>query len=91
MMDTQTPQPEVTGSESSQTTGVSTDSSHNGTQHERSHQLVHHNATYAASKHMTQDANSKIVRKTWSSMNKKQHGIACEYLHTVVNGREITV
>jgi len=70
-MDTQTPEPEVTGSESSRTTGVLADSSHNGAQQERRHQLVHRNAANAATNHMTQDAQLKIVCKTGSSKNKK--------------------
>jgi len=40
---------------------------------------------------MTQDAHLKIVRKTGSSTNTKQHGVWCEYIHTVVNGRQLII
>jgi hypothetical protein len=90
-MDTQTPQPGVTGSESSRTTGVSADTSDHGTQQEWRHLLVHRDAANAATEHMTQDAHLKIVRKTGSSKNKKQHAIGCEYMYSVVNGRQITI
>ena len=40
---------------------------------------------------MTQDAHVKIVRETGRSTNKKQHAVSCEYIHTVVNGRQLTV
>jgi hypothetical protein len=90
-MDTETPQPGVTGSESSRTTGVSADTSHHGTQPERRLQLVHRDAANPATKHMTQDAHLKIVCKTGSSKNQKQHAIGCEYIYTVVNGCQITV
>jgi hypothetical protein len=49
-----------------------------GTQHELRPKLVHHDAANAATKHMTQDAHLKIVRKTGSSINKKQHAVGCE-------------
>jgi len=72
-------------------TGVSSDTSHNGTQQERRHQLVNCNAANAASKHMTQDAHLKIVFETRSSKNQTQHEIGCKYIHTMVNGGQITV
>jgi len=40
---------------------------------------------------MTQDAHSKIVRKTGSSKNMKQHAIGCEYIHIKVNDGQLTV
>jgi hypothetical protein len=90
-MDTQTHHPGVTGSEPSQTMGVSANTSHNDTQQEHRHQLVHQNAANAATKHMTQDAHLKIVRKISSSNNKEQHAIGCEYIYTVVNCHPITI
>jgi hypothetical protein len=33
----------------------------------------------------------KIVRKTGSSTNKKQHAVGCEYIHSGVNGRQLTI
>jgi hypothetical protein len=90
-MDTQTPQPGVMGSESSRTTGALADTSHHGIQPERGHQLVRCDAANAATKHMTQDAHLKVVRKTGSSKNKKQHAIGCEYIYSVVNRHRINV
>ena len=40
---------------------------------------------------MTQDAQWRMVHKTGSSTDKKQHAVGCEYIHTVVNGRQLTV
>jgi hypothetical protein len=88
-MHIQTPQPGVTRSELSRTTGVSADTSHNGTQQERRLQLGHCDAAHAATKHMTQSAHFIIVRKTGSSKNLKQYGIGCAYMYTVVNSRQI--
>jgi len=90
-MNTQTSQPGVTGSESSRKTGISSDTLHNGTQEICSHHFVHRKDANAATNHKTQDANSKIVCKTGISKNKKQHTIACEYIHTMVNGQQMTV
>jgi hypothetical protein len=62
-----------------------------GPQQQRRYQLAHREAAYAATKHMTEDAHLKIIRKTGRSMNKKQHAVGCEYLHTAVNSRQLTV
>jgi len=40
---------------------------------------------------MTRDVHLKIVHKTGSSKNKKQHAVECEYICIEVNGREWTV
>jgi hypothetical protein len=52
-----------------------------GTQQEPRHQLVHRDAANAATKHMTQDAHLKIVHRTDSRRNQKQHVVGCEYIH----------
>jgi hypothetical protein len=59
-----------------------------GTQPEYRLQLVHREAANAATKHITDDAHLKIVRKSGSSTNMKQHAVGCEYLHTTVNSRQ---
>jgi len=46
-----------------------------GTQQQCRHKSGHRDAANVATKHMTQDAYSKIVRKTGSSKNKKQHAV----------------
>jgi len=40
---------------------------------------------------MTEDAYLIIICKTGSSRNKKQHAVGCEYNHTVVHSRQLTV
>jgi len=90
-MDTQSPQPGPSGFESSWLAGALTNSSLIGTQHERRHQLVYCDAANAATRNMTQDAHLKIVRKTGSSTNKKQHAVRCEYIHPVVKVCQFTV
>jgi hypothetical protein len=40
---------------------------------------------------MTQVAHFQIICKTASSTNKKPHVVECEYINTVVNGRNVTV
>jgi len=53
--------------------------------------LVHRDTANAATKHMTQDAHLKVVRKTGSSKNKKHHAVGCEYIHIEVNGRQLPI
>jgi hypothetical protein len=62
-----------------------------GTQQERRHKLVHRDAADAATKHMTQDAKLKIVRKTGSWRNKKHHAVGCEYIHIDAIGGQLTI
>jgi len=90
-MDTQPPQPGPSGSKSGQLADASSNMSLIGTQQERRHQLVHRKAADAATKHMTEDAHLKILRKTGSSTNKKQHAVGCKYLHTAVNSHQLTI
>jgi len=59
-----------------------------GTQQERRPKLVHRDAADATTKHMTQDAHLKIIRKTGSRRNKKQHAVGCEYIHIDAIGRQ---
>jgi hypothetical protein len=40
---------------------------------------------------MTQDAHLKIVRKTGSRRNKKQHAVGCEYINIDVIGGQLPV
>jgi hypothetical protein len=62
-----------------------------GTQQECRHKLVHHDVATVAIKHMTQDVHLKIVRKSGSSKNKKQHAVGCEYILIERNGSPQTV
>jgi hypothetical protein len=40
---------------------------------------------------MTQGAHLKIVRKTGSSKNKRQHAVGGEYIDIEANGGQLTV
>jgi len=66
--------------------GATTDMDILGTQQERRHKVVHHNAADAATKHTTQNAHLKMVRKTWSSKNMNQHDVGYEYIHIEAKG-----
>ena len=90
-MDTQPAQPGPSRSKSSRLAGTLSNTSLIGTQQERRHQLLHRDAANAATKNMTHDTHLELVRKTGSSANQEQHAVGCEYLHTVVNGRQLTV
>jgi hypothetical protein len=48
-----------------------------GTEQDHRLKSVHHDAANAATKHITQDAHLKIVHKTGSSKNLKQHAVGC--------------
>jgi len=90
-MDTQRPPPGESGSNTGRLPGATSNTEILGTQQERRHKLVHHDAADAASKHMTQDADLKIVRKTGSRRSKKQHAVGCEYIHIDTIGCQLTV
>jgi len=38
-----------------------------------------------------EDAHLKIIRKTGSRKNKKQHAVGCEYIHIEAKGGQLTV
>jgi len=90
-MDAQPPPPGESGSNHGRLAGATSNTDNLGIQQERRHKLVHHDAANAATKHMTQDAHLKIVRKTGSRKNKKQHAFGCDYIHFEVKGGELTV
>jgi hypothetical protein len=90
-MDTQPPPEGESGSNTGRLAGTTSNTELHGTQQERRHKLVHRDAASVATKYMTQDAHLKIVRKTGSSQNKKQHAVRCEYIHIVANGGQLTV
>jgi hypothetical protein len=87
-MDTQQHTPGESESNSGRLAVATTNTDILGTQQERRHKLVHRDAADAATKHMTQDAHLKIVRKTESSKNNKQHAVGCEYIHIEANGSQ---
>jgi len=78
------------GSNTGRLAGTTSNTELLGTQRERRHNLVHRDAANVATKHMTQDAHLKIVRKTGSSKNKKQHAVGCKYILIVANGGQLT-
>jgi len=88
-MATQTRQTGDSRSESSKMTGASYNASLEVTQQQHTQQLVHREAADAAIKNMTLDTHLNIIPETGSSMNKKQHAIGCEYVHIMVEGRQL--
>jgi len=90
-MDTQPSRPGESGSNSAQLAGATSNTDILGTQQGRRHKLVHRDAANAATKHMTQDAHFKIIRKTGSRNNKKQHAVGCEYIQIKAKGGQSTV
>jgi len=87
----QTPQQGARGTESSRTTRASSNTPPAETQLQRRHRLAHRDAANAATENMTLYAQFKIVRKTRSSKNKKQHAIGCEYGQTEVDGCQLMI
>jgi len=90
-MDTQPPPPGESGSNTGRLAGATSNTEILGTQQERRHKLVHHEAADAATKHMTQDAHLKIACETGSRRNKKQHAVGCEYIHIDAIGGQLTI
>jgi hypothetical protein len=90
-MDSQPPQTGPSGSKSGRLTGALSNTSVIVTQSERRHQLVHHDAVMAPTKRMTLDAHLNIIIKTDRSTIMKLHAVQCEYIHTMVNGSQLTV
>jgi hypothetical protein len=90
-MDTQPPPPGESRSNTGRLAGATSNTDILGTQHEHRHMFVHRDAADAATKHMTQDAHLKIVRKTASRRNNKQHAVGCEYIHIDAIGSQLTV
>jgi len=90
-MDTHPPPPGESGSNTGRLAGATSNTEMLGTQQERRHKLVHRDAADATTKHMTQDAHLKIVRKTGSRRNMKQHAVGCEYIHIDAIGSQLTV
>jgi hypothetical protein len=89
-MDTQPPPAGESGSNTGRLAGATSNTELLDTQQLRRHKLVHHDAANVDTKHMTQDADSKIVRKTGSSKHKKQHAVGCKYILIVANGGQLT-
>jgi len=61
------------------------------TQLPRRHHLADCDATNAATENMTLDAQWKIVRKSGSSKDKKQHAVGCEYSRIEVDDRQLMI
>jgi hypothetical protein len=90
-MDKQPSPPGESGTNTGQLVSATSNTDILGTQHERRHKSVNRDAANAATKHMTQDAHLKIVRKTGSRRNKKQHAVGCEYIHIEAKGGQLSV
>jgi len=68
-MDTQPPQAGESGSNTGRLAGATSNMELLFTHQDLRHKLVHRDAANVATKHMTQDAHLKIVRKTGTSKN----------------------
>jgi len=90
-MDTQQPAPGESGSLNARLAGATSNTEILVTQHEHRHKLVHLDAAYVAPKSMSKDAHLKIVRKTRSRKNKKEHAVECECNHIQAIGGQVTV
>jgi hypothetical protein len=90
-MVTQPPPPGESVSNTGRLAGATPNADILDTQQERRHKLVHRDAADAATKHMTQVAHLKIVRKTSSRRNKKQHAVECQSIHSDAISGQLTV
>jgi len=89
-MDTQPAPPGECGSNTGRLAGATSNTQILGTQQECRHKLVHRDTANATTKHMTQDAHLKIIRKTGSKKNKKQPAVGCECIHIKAIGGQLT-
>jgi len=71
--------------------GASFNTSLTGTQHQRRHLLVHHDAANAAIENTTQIAHYAIVCRTGDSKNIQQNAIGREYICIEVNSCQLTI
>jgi hypothetical protein len=90
-MDTLPPPPGESGAHIGRLAGTTSNTEILGTPQERRYKLVHRDAANVATKHMSQVAHLKLVRKTGSHKNKKPHAVGCEYIIPLANGGQLTV
>jgi len=90
-MDAQPPPSGESGSNTGRLAGATSNTDILGTPQERRHKLVHRDTANAATKHMTQDACLKIVRKTGGRKNKKQHAVGWECIRVEAIGGQLSV
>jgi hypothetical protein len=90
-MDTQPPPPGESGSNTGRLVGATSNTDILRTQQQCRHKLVHGDTANTATKHMTQEAHLKIVRKTGSRKNKTQHAVGCECIRIKAIGGQLTV
>jgi len=82
----QTPQQGESGTESTRTTGTSSNMPPTETQLQHQHHLAHRDAANAATKNMTRETQLKTVRTTGSCKNMKQQAIGFKYSRIEVDG-----
>jgi len=91
IMAPQTPQQGESGTESSRTTGTSSNMPPAETQLQCTHHLAHRDAANAATKNMTLNTQLRIVYDTGSCKDKKQHGIGCDHTRIEVDGSQLII
>jgi len=87
----QSPQQGESGTESTRTTGTSSNMPLAETQLQHRHQLAHQDVGNAATENLTLDSQFKIIRKTGSSKNKQQQTIGCEYSRIEADGSQLII
>jgi hypothetical protein len=91
MMDTQPPLPGGSGPTTGRLVGTTSNMNILSTQHECRHKLVQRDAANTATKHINQDVNLNIIRKSGSSKHQKQHVVGCKSIHIVAMGDQFTI
>jgi hypothetical protein len=89
-MDTQPRPAGESGSNTGRLAGATSNTELLGTQQERRDKLFHRDAANVTTKHKTQDVHLKIVHKTGSSKNKKQHAVGWKYILIGANSDQLT-
>jgi len=91
IMAPRTPHQGESGTGSSRTMGTLSNMPCAETQLQRRNHVAHPNHANAATEHVCLDSWSKIVHKTGSSQNKKQHVIGCEYSRFEVDCTQLII
>ena len=81
----------ATESESSQTTGASSNAPPAETPQQCRYWLLHCDAVNVVSANMTQDAHLRLVCDTGSSKNKKQHALGCEWINIEIDSHHLMI
>jgi len=90
-MDKQPPAPGESRSNTGRLVGATSNKDIVATQQGCRHKLIHHDATTAATKDMTQDAHWKIVHKTGCGRLKQPHPVGPNNIQIEANGGQLII